>query len=69
MLRRPTRLPAFATAFAAAVATLLASCNGSSGEGSGSVTVQGDVSIAYAKRSTDLSINPTDGAPFAAGGA
>jgi hypothetical protein len=39
------------------------------GNGSGpSVTVEGDVALAYVKRSTALSLNPTNGAPSAAGG-
>jgi hypothetical protein len=41
------------------------------GCGSGSndtVTVEGDVPIAYVKRSTAMSMNPTDGAPSAPGG-
>ncbi len=52
---------------AAALLLALAACSGGGGDGS-TVTVQGDVAIAYAKRSTALSINPTDGTPFAPGG-
>lgn len=50
-----------------AVSLGLAGCLGG-GSSSESVTVQGDVAIAYAKRSTDISINPTDGTPSAPGG-
>ena len=45
----------------------LAGCNGNSSD-SATVAVAGDVPIAYAKRSTTLSINPTDGTPTAPGG-
>ncbi len=51
-----------ATALLALIA--LAGC----GTGSEGVTVQGDVPLAYTKRSTALSQNPTNGAPSAAGG-
>jgi len=46
---------------------LLAGCSGS-GDSEDTVAVNGDVAIAYAKRVNSLSMNPTDGAPFAAGG-
>ncbi|MFT3663440.1 hypothetical protein [Piscinibacter sp.] len=52
---------------AAAAAALLAGCSGGS-TSEGTVTVEGNVPIVYAKRSTTLTINPTNGAPFAAGG-
>jgi mono/diheme cytochrome c family protein len=45
----------------------LAGCSSSEESGS-TLTVAGDVAIAYAKRSTSLNVNPTNGAPFAAGG-
>ena len=48
----------------ALVAWALGACSGS-GE---SVTVNGDVPIAYVKRSTGLRINPTDGTNSAPGG-
>lgn len=52
----------------AAAAIALAGCN-SGGSGSGdTVTVNGDVPIVYVKRSTSIRVNPTAGAPFAAGG-
>ncbi len=46
---------------------LLAGCSGS-GDSEDTVAVNGDVAIAYAKRVNSLSMNPTDGTPFAAGG-
>jgi hypothetical protein len=55
-------------ALAAVVAALLAACSGSSNDNQDSVVVQGDVPIVYAKRSTSISINPTDGTPSADGG-
>jgi hypothetical protein len=51
----------------AALAGLVVGCGSGSG-GSDTVTVNGDVAIAYAKRSTTLNMNPTDGAPTAPGG-
>lgn len=45
----------------------LAGCNGNSSD-SATVAVAGDVPIAYAKRATSMSINPTDGTPTAPGG-
>ena len=61
---RSSRLTA-SLALAAVVA--LGGC-GSDNNGSGGLTVAGDVPIAYSKRSTALRINPTNGAPFAPGG-
>ena len=52
------------------LAALLTGC-GSDGEtvtSASSVTVSGDVPIAYVKRASSLRMNPTNGAPFAAGG-
>ncbi|MBS1135234.1 MAG: hypothetical protein H6R02_2375, partial [Burkholderiaceae bacterium] len=46
----------------------VAGCSGSSTQSDSTLTVEGNVPIAYAKRSTSLNINPTNGAPFAAGG-
>ena len=52
----------------ALLATLvLAACSNKSSDNA-TVAVAGDVPIAYAKRSTAIGINPTDGTPFAAGG-
>jgi hypothetical protein len=55
------------TSLALAAAVGLAGC-GSDNNSSSTLTVAGDVPIAYAKRSTTLRINPTNGAPFAPGG-
>src|SRR5262249_44520713 len=52
---------------AALLAAALAGCSGS-GDSEDTVAVNGDVAIAYAKRVNTLGMNPTDGAPFAAGG-
>jgi hypothetical protein len=47
----------------------LAGCgSGSSGGDSTTVTVAGDVPIAYARRANTMSLNPTDGTPSAPGG-
>jgi hypothetical protein len=61
----PNRLQGLST-LAALLAAALAGCSGSDGDDT--VTVNGDVAIAYAKRVNSLGMNPTDGAPFAAGG-
>jgi hypothetical protein len=54
------------TAGALALVAALAGC--SSKNSDSALTVAGDVAIAYAKRSTSMRVNPTNGAPFAAGG-
>ena len=51
---------------AVAAAVVLAGC--SSKNSDSTLTVNGDVAIAYAKRATTMGINPTNGAPFAPGG-
>ena len=51
----------------AALLALLAGCQGSS-DSAGSVTVQGDVPIVYAKRVNTLGLAPTNGTPGAPGG-
>src|SRR5262245_32036916 len=58
-----------ATAFALALLGVLvvAGCSGDSTTDS-KLIVSGDVPIGYAKRSTQLTVNPPTGAPFAAGG-
>ncbi len=58
--------PATLAGLAALVLVTLAACSGSGGDDT--VTVNGDVPIAYAKRATAVGMNPTDGANFAAGG-
>ena len=60
-------LPVAALA-AATTAALLAACGGESTKSEDTVTVAGDVPLAYVKRATAISMNPTDGTPFAAGG-
>jgi hypothetical protein len=46
----------------------LAACKCSSTADSATVTVAGEVPIAYVKRADSVSLNPTDGAPFVPGG-
>jgi len=53
---------------AVVAAALLAACSGSSTDNNDSVVVQGDVPVVYAKRSTAIRMNPTDGTPSANGG-
>jgi hypothetical protein len=52
---------------ALALSAALTACSKNSGSDS-TVTVQGDVAIAYVKRSTAINANPTNGAPSAPGG-
>jgi hypothetical protein len=54
-------------ALLATLAALAVGC-GSGSSGGDSVTVNGDVAIAYAKRANTVGLNPTDGAPSAPGG-
>lgn len=53
--------------WAAMAAALLAGCSGG-GADNATVTVQGDVPLAYVKRSTAMTMNPTNGSPGAPGG-
>jgi hypothetical protein len=67
---RPARRVVATLATASALSTLgllLASCGSSSGD-SKTVTVQGDIAIAYTKRDVKLGLNPTNGAPSLPGG-
>ena len=65
----PTRtLLGGASALAAIGVLSLAACGGGSKSDSSTVTVQGDVPIAYAKRVNTIGLNPTNGAPTAPGG-
>ena len=57
-----------ATALAAVGILSLSACGGGSKSDSNTVTVQGDVPIAYAKRVNTIGLNPTNGAPTADGG-
>jgi hypothetical protein len=63
---------AAALVLAGGLAAGLAACSGGGSAGgdsaSATVTVQGDVPLAYVKRSTAVRMNPTNGAPFAPGG-
>jgi hypothetical protein len=65
-----TRLPRFgALAFAAAaLAAWLAGCGSGSSDSASTVTVNGDVPIAYVMRPNTISMNPTNGAPAGEGG-
>jgi hypothetical protein len=63
------RTAALGVSFALLMTALgLSSCGGSGGSSSDSVTVNGNVPIAYARRSTALTLNPLDGGAFAPGG-
>lgn len=46
----------------------LAACSGSGGADGDDVTVEGDVPIAYVMRSSSVTLDPTNGSPFAPGG-
>jgi hypothetical protein len=59
-------LSAWATA--AALTTAVTGCGNGSASGESTVTVAGDVPIAYVKRANTISANPTNGAPTAPGG-
>ncbi|MDP9124714.1 MAG: hypothetical protein M3N82_08970 [Pseudomonadota bacterium] len=61
-------LPGLASALAAVGILSLSACGGGSKSASNTVTVQGDVPIAYAKRVNTIGLNPTNGAPSADGG-
>ena len=52
----------------ALVAIALAGCSGGSTSESNTLTVAGDVPIAYAKRVNTIGLNPTNGGPTAPGG-
>ena len=67
----PTPSPNSAAAFLVTAATMaaaaacllvLAACSGSGGDSGDKLTVNGDVPLVYAKRSTAVGMNPTDGA-------
>jgi hypothetical protein len=64
--------PILRTALALALGLVLAACGSGDGESSASgtdnVLVNGDVAVAYAQRSVQLDMNPTDGTPTAPGG-
>ena len=54
--------------FAMLLAALLAGCGSSGSSSDSTLTVNGDVPIAYAMRVNTIGANPTNGAPTAAGG-
>ncbi len=56
------------TAALGLLAALAACSGGGTSNGSDNVTVNGDVAVVYAKRSTAITINPTDGTNSAPGG-
>jgi hypothetical protein len=56
-----------AIAFGVATSALLVACSGSGTSGN-TLTTNGDVPLAYVKRSTSVTMNPTDGANSAPGG-
>ena len=63
-LSHGARLSLAASGAAAVLGLGLVGCQGSSGGGD-DLTVAGDVPLAYAQRSTAMSLNPTDGTPSA----
>jgi hypothetical protein len=60
--------PVFLRTVVAAGVIALSACSGSNNTDSSTVTVQGDVPIAYAMRSNTVTINPLTANPFAPGG-
>ena len=53
---------------ATAIGSVLAACSGGKDSGTSSVSVAGDVPIAYVKRANTIRMNPTDGTPSEDGG-
>jgi len=66
-MKRQAKVSAM-TWVAAAASIWLAGCGGGKSSESSTVTVQGEVPLAYVKRSTSISMNPTDGTSTAPGG-
>jgi hypothetical protein len=64
----PRTIVAGSAAVAAASLLVLSACGGGSAGNSDTVTVQGDVPIAYVMRVNTIGMNPTNGAPSAPGG-
>ena len=58
---RDINVRSWSAALALAAAFGIAGCSGSSTDSESTLTVAGDAPIAYAKRSTALNINPTNG--------
>ncbi|WP_295642278.1 hypothetical protein [uncultured Methylibium sp.] len=65
-MKLPQKIGAISVS-AIVLGAVLAAC-GSGGDSEGTVTVQGDVPIAYVKRVNTIEMNPTNGAPSAPGG-
>src|SRR5471032_2311547 len=61
-------LPGLTSLLVAVGILSLSACGGGSKSDSSTVTVQGDIPIAYAKRVNTIGLNPTNGAPTAPGG-
>jgi hypothetical protein len=55
-------------ALLATMAAVLAACGSGSSSDSSSLTVEGDVPLAYTQRVNTMGMNPTNGAPYAQGG-
>lgn len=67
--RTSRRLPGMVTlATALAACAWLAGCGGAKTASDETLIVEGDVPLAYVQRATTIRIDPTGGAPFAAGG-
>ena len=64
LLRKTTAVAVASAAFAAA----LSGCGNGSADSSSTVTVAGEVALAYVKRPNTIGMNPTNGAPSAPGG-
>ena len=61
-------IPVGSLAGAAALCVVIAGCGNGSSSSDNTVTVNGDVPIAYAMRVNTIGANPTNGAPTAPGG-
>ncbi|TMH09756.1 MAG: hypothetical protein E6H65_15040, partial [Betaproteobacteria bacterium] len=66
-MKRILKISGFVFA-ASAVIVGIAGCGSGGGSDSATVTVQGDVPLAYVKRPNSISMNPTNGAPSGVGG-
>ncbi|TMH09852.1 MAG: hypothetical protein E6H65_14785, partial [Betaproteobacteria bacterium] len=66
-MKRILKISGFVFA-ASAMIVGIAGCGSGGGSDSATVTVQGDVPLAYVKRPNSISMNPTNGAPSGAGG-
>ena len=66
-MKRILKISGFVFA-ASAMIVGIAGCGSGGGSDSATVTVQGDVPLAYVKRPNSISMNPTNGAPSGVGG-